>query len=78
MTQHFDLLVRGGTVFDGTGAPGRLADVGVLGDRIAAIGDLAGATADTVVEAAGRAVAPASSTSTPMTTGRCCPTRTWR
>ncbi|BBK34193.1 N-acyl-D-amino-acid deacylase [Stella humosa] len=58
MTQHFDLLVRGGTVFDGTGAPGRLADVGVLGDRIAAIGDLAGATADTVVEAAGRAVAP--------------------
>jgi N-acyl-D-amino-acid deacylase len=58
MTQHFDLLVRGGTVFDGTGAPGRRADVGVRGDRIAAIGDLSAATADTLVDAAGRAVAP--------------------
>ncbi|BBK44826.1 D-aminoacylase [Allostella vacuolata] len=58
MTQHFDLLVRGGTLFDGTGAPGRLADVGVIGDRIAAVGDLAGATADRVVDASGKAVAP--------------------
>jgi N-acyl-D-aspartate/D-glutamate deacylase len=36
----FDLLLRGGSVIDGTGAPGRRADVGVLGDRIAAVGDL--------------------------------------
>ena len=37
----FDLLLRGGTVVDGTGAPARHADVGVLGDRILAVGDLA-------------------------------------
>ena len=36
----FDLLLRGGLVIDGTGAPGRPADVGVLGDRILAVGDL--------------------------------------
>ncbi len=36
----FDLLLRGGTVIDGTGSPARRADVGVLGDRILAIDDL--------------------------------------
>jgi N-acyl-D-aspartate/D-glutamate deacylase len=56
----FDLVLRGGTVIDGTGSAGRRADVGVSGDRITAIGDLsavdpAGAQ---VVECAGRVVAP--------------------
>ncbi len=55
----FDLLIRGGTVIDGTGTAGRAADVGVLGDRILAVGDLAGAgEAATVIEAGGRVVAP--------------------
>ena len=35
----FDVLIRGGTVFDGTGGPGRAADVAIKGDRIAAVGD---------------------------------------
>ncbi|HXG54126.1 MAG TPA: D-aminoacylase [Vicinamibacterales bacterium] len=54
----FDVVIRGGTVYDGTGAAGRRADVGIRGDRIAAVGDLAGASATTVVDAAGLAVAP--------------------
>ena len=54
----FDVVIRGGTVYDGTGAPPRRADVGIRGDRIAAVGDLAGAAGGTVVDAAGLAVAP--------------------
>ncbi len=56
--EAFDVLIRGGTVYDGTGGPPRRADVGLRGDRIAAVGDLAGATAKTVVNARGLAVAP--------------------
>jgi N-acyl-D-amino-acid deacylase len=56
---QFDLLIRGGTVVDGSGAvPGRPADVGIVGDRITAIGALGGATAGTVIEAAGKIVSP--------------------
>jgi N-acyl-D-aspartate/D-glutamate deacylase len=57
----FDLLITGGTVIDGTGAPGRSADVGVLGDRILAIGDLAGVDegqVETVIDARDRVVTP--------------------
>jgi N-acyl-D-amino-acid deacylase len=54
----FDVIVRGGTVYDGTGNPGRRADVGMRGDRIAAVGDLSAARGTTVVDAAGLAVAP--------------------
>src|SRR5262249_8264274 len=41
----FDVLITGGTVIDGTGAPRRRADVGISGDRITAVGDLAGRSA---------------------------------
>jgi N-acyl-D-amino-acid deacylase len=54
----FDVLVRGGTVYDGTGAPPRRADVGLSADQIEAVGDLAGASARIVLDANGLAVAP--------------------
>jgi N-acyl-D-amino-acid deacylase len=54
----YDVLVRGGTVYDGTGVPGRRADVGVRGDRVAGVGDLASAQGTVVLDATGLAVAP--------------------
>jgi N-acyl-D-aspartate/D-glutamate deacylase len=51
-----DIVIRGGTVVDGTGAPGRRADVAIRGDRIAEIGsNLAGAR---TLDASGQIVAP--------------------
>ncbi len=55
---HFDILVRGGRVLDGTGNPWFRADIGVREGRIAAVGILAGATAERVVDAAGRYISP--------------------
>ena len=56
----FDLIVRGGTVYDGTGEPTgvRRADVGITGDRITAIGDLTARTAPEMIDATGKVVAP--------------------
>jgi len=54
----FDLLIAGGRIVDGSGAPWFYADVGIKGDRIAAIGQLKAATATTRVDAAGLVVAP--------------------
>jgi N-acyl-D-amino-acid deacylase len=56
--QSFDIIIRGGTVYDGTGRPPVKADVGIKGDRIAAVGNLSRATAATIVDARGLAVAP--------------------
>ena len=54
----FDVIIRGGVVYDGTGAPGRRLDVGIRGDRIGAVGDLASSQATRIVDATGLAVAP--------------------
>jgi N-acyl-D-aspartate/D-glutamate deacylase len=52
-----DLIIRGGHLVDGTGAPRRRADVGVQGDRVAAIGRL-DSEATTVIDATGKVVTP--------------------
>jgi N-acyl-D-amino-acid deacylase len=54
----FDLVIRHGTVYDGGGGPGRRSDVGVSGDRIAAVGDLSNATGATTIDASNLAIAP--------------------
>jgi N-acyl-D-amino-acid deacylase len=54
----FDILFSGGTVIDGTGKPRRAADVAVAGDRIAAVGQVAGAAARQTIDCRGRVVAP--------------------
>jgi N-acyl-D-amino-acid deacylase len=53
-----DLVIHGGELIDGSGAPRRRADVGVLGGLIAVVGDLAGAHAHRRVNAEGCVVAP--------------------
>jgi N-acyl-D-aspartate/D-glutamate deacylase len=54
----YDLLIQGGLMVDGTGAPRVTADVAVVDGRIAAIGDLAGSEATEVIDATGKVVCP--------------------
>ena len=54
----YDLIIRGGTVYDGLGGEPFVGDVAISGDRIAAVGDLAGATAADEIDASGKAVSP--------------------
>ncbi|HEV2912139.1 MAG TPA: D-aminoacylase [Pyrinomonadaceae bacterium] len=54
----FDVLIRGGTLYDGTGGAPRRADLGIRGDKIVALGNLSRSSARKVVEARGLAVAP--------------------
>src|SRR5689334_3486746 len=53
-----DLVIKGGRVIDGTGSPWFQGDVGIAGDRIAAIGRLEGVGAKRVIKAEGRLVTP--------------------
>lgn len=53
-----DLIIRNGTVVDGTGAAAYRADVAVDGDRITVIGDLSGETARREIDATGKIVSP--------------------
>jgi N-acyl-D-amino-acid deacylase len=54
----YDIVIRGGMVYDGTGEPPRRVDIALRGERIAAIGDLSAAKGKTNIDAAGMAVAP--------------------
>src|SRR6188474_2098781 len=55
---HFDVLIHNARVMDGTGNPWIRADLGITGDRIAAVGRLAGATAARRIDAHDRLVTP--------------------
>ena len=54
----FDLIIRGGAVYDGTGRPARWADVAVSGGKIAAVEPLPQAQAARVIDARGKWVTP--------------------
>lgn len=57
--QKYDMIIRGGSVYDGTGKPGMVTDVGINADTVAFIGDLAKAVATIKeIDAKGLAVAP--------------------
>src|SRR5919198_5522313 len=55
---RFDVLIANGRIVDGTGAPWFRGDVGVVGDRITAVGSLTGAEAATRIDATNLVVAP--------------------
>ena len=57
MSEQFDLLVRGGTLVDGSGAPGVPGDLGVRDGRVAAMGEIAGEASRTL-DATGCVIAP--------------------
>jgi N-acyl-D-amino-acid deacylase len=55
---RFDLLIRGATVYDGTGRPGFPADIGIVGGRIRTLGPVADGAAKRTIDAGGLAAAP--------------------
>ncbi len=55
---EYDVILRGGTIYDGSGEPPFVGDVAIAGDRVAAIGDLADAGASETLDVTGLAVAP--------------------
>ncbi len=55
---HYDVILRGGTLYDGSGDDPVVGDLAIDGDRIAAVGDLGDATADERIDVSGLAVAP--------------------
>ena len=55
---EYDLVIRGGTLYDGSGAPGVVGDLAISGDAIVALGELGDVKGAREVDAAGMAVAP--------------------
>jgi len=55
---RFDIVLKGGTLLDGTGAPAFAGDVGIVGDRIAALGEVAATQAARVVDVSGLHLCP--------------------
>lgn len=57
-SKDFDVIIRGGTLIDGTNTPRKVVDLGIRDGRVAQVGGLATATATRIVDARGRIVAP--------------------
>jgi len=55
---EFDVLIRNGDIYDGTGAPAYSGDIAIKGDRVVAIGNFSESTANLVIDASGLAVSP--------------------
>jgi N-acyl-D-amino-acid deacylase len=55
---RYDLIIRGGTLYDGTGGKGVVGDLAINGDSIAKLGDLGDAVGTAEIDAEGLAVAP--------------------
>ena len=55
---EFDVIIKNGTVYDGTGGEAKHVDLAIKGDRIAGLGDFKNAKAKSVIDAKGMAVAP--------------------
>lgn len=58
MGKHYDTIIHGGYLVDGTGSPGVYADLAILDGRVAAVGDLKGEDAGERIDASGKIVAP--------------------
>ena len=57
-SNRFDVIIKNGRVCDGSGAEPAATDIGIRGERIAAIADLSGSSADRIIDAQGLAVSP--------------------
>ena len=58
IAQNLDLIIRGGSLIDGSGSPAKKADIGIAGDRIVFIGSSAGRKAKREIDATGLVVTP--------------------
>src|SRR5437763_16556255 len=65
LPEKFDVVIKNGTVYDGTGSEGHKADVAIRGDRIVGVGDFQNSSATNVIDAHGLAVAPGFITCSP-------------
>ncbi|MBY0326253.1 MAG: amidohydrolase family protein, partial [Gemmataceae bacterium] len=55
---NFDILLKNGKIIDGTGTPWFLGDVALMGDKIAAVGNLSQASAQQVLDCTGKVISP--------------------
>jgi len=55
---NFDILLKNGKIIDGTGTPWFLGDVALIGDKIAAVGNLSQASAKQVLDCTGKVISP--------------------